>query len=158
MNPHPICWCLLRTLLCWVPVVCRHCLGVAVSSKGAQPVAVLVPKCMALARGGSSHSLCSSHFLYTVCWRFTPLTFWLGSATRREVSENCLLSVSFTTAGDFPLRLCFNYIVKGLAFPECFASLLSRVQHCPKIAMLSYWANHVLLCAFAILLVCHLKT
>lgn len=75
----------------------------------------------------------SHHFLPWVCC---------------QVSENCLLSVSFTTAGDFPLRLGFDNLVKGLAFTECFdvqthPSLLPRVQHFPKTTMLAHWANHL---------------
>lgn len=130
-------------LLCH-PWHCYHLLGLVVSSKGPQAVAVLVPKCTVLAGGGSLFRLCSSMFS---TWSVRDSHHFLPRVCC-QVSENCPLSVSFTTAGDFPLRLCFDNLVKGLAFTECFdvqthPSLLPRVQHFPKTTMLAHWANHL---------------
>lgn len=84
-------------------------LRVVVSPEGAQPMAVPVLKYMTLAGGGSLHGLCSLHF-FIYCLLEIHTTFSHGSATRHEVSENSPLSASFTAAGDFPLRLCFNIL------------------------------------------------
>lgn len=97
-------------------------------------------------------------FFYVVCQRFTSLSALGLLPGLRELPA----PVSFTTAGNFPLRLCFDNLVKGLAFTKCFAvqthpSLLPRVQHFPKMTMLAHWANLLLVCALAILLVCHLQ-
>lgn len=90
-------------------------------------------------------SVCSAHVFYIVCQRFTSLSASGLLPGLRELPA----SVSFTTAGNFPLRLCFDNLVKGLAFTECFAvqthpSLLPRIQHFPKMTVLAHWANHLL--------------
>lgn len=159
MNSHPICLHLFHTLLCWDSFVthCYHSLGLVVSSKGPQATALLVPKCTVLAGVGVC-SVCAAHVFYIVCQRFTSLSALGLLPGLRELPA----PVSFTTAGNFPLRLCFDNLVKGLAFTKCFAvqthpSLLPRVQHFPKMTMLAHWANLLLVCALAILLVCHLE-
>lgn len=73
--------------------------------------------------------------------------------------QSCPLSESFW---GFPIRLHFNYPVKGLAFTECFTLLQAQpslpAQHFPKIAASAYWASHVLLCVFTVFLACYLKS
>lgn len=62
-------------------------------------------------------SACTAHVFYIVCQGFTSLSASGLLPGLRELPA----SLSFTTAGDFPLRLCFDNLVKGLAFTKCFA-------------------------------------